>query len=249
LSERMVLVSGAAGGIGAAVAKLFTESGWRVIGVDKRAPAAPIDVDRFFEADISSADQVEQLFMEIEALGGRLEALVNNAAIQICKPLVETEPQEWDEVMAANVRSVYLTSRAAYRLLKAAGGSMINVSSVHALATSRGIAAYAASKGALLALTRALALELAPRIRVNAVLPGAVDTAMLSAGVKRAGGPEASVGDLLGDLAEKQPLGRLGAPRDIAEMVLFLADPDRSAFITGQTFVVDGGALARLSTE
>jgi NAD(P)-dependent dehydrogenase (short-subunit alcohol dehydrogenase family) len=249
LSERMVLVSGAAGGIGAAVAKLFRDSGWRVIGVDKRAPRAPIAVDQFFEADVGSADQVEQLFIEVEALGGRLEALVNNAAIQLCKPLVETEPQEWDEVMAANVRSVYLTSRAAYRLLKAGGGSMINVSSVHALATSRGIAAYAASKGALLALTRALSLELAPRIRVNAVLPGAVDTTMLSAGIKRAGAPGARVDDLLGALAEKHPMGRLGTPLDIAEMVLFLADPDRSAFITGQTFVVDGGALARLSTE
>jgi glucose 1-dehydrogenase len=125
----------------------------------------------------------------------------------------------------------------------------VNVSSVHAVATSPNVTAYAASKGALLALTRAAAIEMAPfGVRVNAVLPGAVDTPMLRAGVLRED-PDADVEVALKQLAERTPLRLVGDPSDIAEGILFLADGGRSRFVTGQVLVIDGGATACLSTE
>jgi NAD(P)-dependent dehydrogenase (short-subunit alcohol dehydrogenase family) len=164
--------------------------------------------------------------------------------------MVDLSVEEWDSVMASNLRSAFLTARMGHRLLRAAGGAIVNISSVHALATSRDIAAYAASKGGLVALTRALALELAPdSIRVNAVLPGAVDTPMLHAGLSRNHVAGDSVAARMADLGSRTVMGRVGKPEEIAQAILFLADGRRSSFVTGQTLVVDGGATARLSTE
>ncbi len=132
-------------------------------------------------------ENLESIFQQARAFTDRLDALVNNAALQIAKPLLETSVEEWDAVMASNLRSVFLGIKLAHPLFKAAGGgAIVNVSSVHAVATSANIAAYAASKGGLLALTRAMAIEFAPdNIRCNAILPGAVDTPMLRAGLNR----------------------------------------------------------------
>jgi NAD(P)-dependent dehydrogenase (short-subunit alcohol dehydrogenase family) len=180
----------------------------------------------------------------------RIDALVNNAAIQICKPLIETTPEEWDSVMAVNVRSVYLAVRYMHPFMQGHDGAIVIVSSVHALATSANIAAYAASKGALAALTRALAIELSPdRLRVNAILPGAVDTPMLREGLGRGHVKGEKMADLMEQLGAKHLIGRVGRPEEIAEAILFLADSDYSSFITGQALIVDGGATARLSTE
>ena len=149
-----------------------------------------------------------------------------------------------DGVLSANLRSVYIMSKYAHPQLKLGEGVIVNVSSVHAIATSESMAAYAASKGAVLALTRAMALELAPDgIRVNALLPGAVDTPMLRAGLAR--WPDIGVNQL----ASRIPLGRIGKPDEIAQAALFLSDNERASFITGQALVVDGGATARLGTE
>ncbi len=136
-------------------------------------------------------------------------------------------------------------------LLKAGnGGAIVNVSSVHAVATSKDIAAYAASKGGMLALTRALAIELAPdSIRVNTVLPGAVDTDMLKAGLNRDHAGGGTTDERLENLAGKTVSGKIGTPDEIARAIYFLADNDESSFITGQPLVIDGGATARLSTE
>jgi NAD(P)-dependent dehydrogenase (short-subunit alcohol dehydrogenase family) len=126
----------------------------------------------------------------------------------------------------------------------------VNVSSVHAVATSSNIAAYAASKGGLLALTRAMAVEWAmDNIRVNAILPGAVDTPMLRAGLNRGHLTGGTVIDRLENLARKTVNGRVGLPEEIAHAIYFLADNSQSSFITGQAMIVDGGATARLSTE
>jgi len=154
-------------------------------------------------------------------------------------------------VMASNLRSVFLGAKLAYPLLKAAGGgAIVNVSSVHAVATSANIAAYAASKGGLLALTRAMAIEFAPdNIRVNAILPGAVDTPMLRAGLNRGHVGGATIYDRLENLARKTVNGRVGKPEEIAHAIYFLADDTQSSFMTGQALIVDGGATARLSTE
>jgi NAD(P)-dependent dehydrogenase (short-subunit alcohol dehydrogenase family) len=251
MNKRSVLITGVAGGIGGATARVFAAAGWHVVGVDRRLVEQLPAVDHLIQADISEPDAPEYIFTQVVENEGQLDALVNNAAVQICKPLVETTPEEWDITMASNIRSVYLSIRQAYPLLKAhGGGAIVNVSSVHAVATSVGIAAYAASKGALLALTRAVALELAPdHIRVNAVLPGAIDTPMLHAGLSRGHVEGSNVEELVRGLGKKHVLGRVGQPEEIGQAILFLADNKQSSFMTGQALVVDGGATARLSTE
>lgn len=244
----MVLISGAAGGIGSATAELFKSAGWSVIGVDKRA-ANITGIDHFFDLDVSDPASVSELFSQVARLTDKVDALVNNAAAQICKSLLETSSDEWDEIMATNARSAFLMTKGVYPLMKHAGGSIVNVSSVHALATSTNIAAYAASKGALLALTRASALELAPNIRVNAVLPGAIDTPMLAEGLGHGQSAVSGEDALIKQLADRHPVQRIGKPNEVAEAIFYLADNARSSFVTGQSLVVDGGAIARLSTE
>ena len=154
-------------------------------------------------------------------------------------------------VMESNLRSVYLAIRHAYPLLKAdGGGSIVNVGSVHAVATSANIAAYAASKGALLALTRALAIEFAAdKVRVNTIQPGAVDTPMLRSGLNRGHLQGDSTMELVRALGARHVIGRVGQPDEIGRAILFLADPTWSSFVTGQALTVDGGATSRLSTE
>lgn len=251
-SQRVVLITGAAGGIGRATVSHFAQAGWRVIGVD-RAPFGSGFPPQglFIQADISIAENLEGIFREASAFTGLLNALVNNAALQIAKPLLETSVEEWDAVMASNLRSVFLGAKLAYPMLKAAGGgAIVNVSSVHAIATSRNIAAYAASKGGLLALTRAMAIEFAAdNIRVNAILPGAVDTPMLRAGLSRGHVSGEDILERLDNLARKTVNGRIGKPEEIAHAIYFLANDEQSSFMTGQALIIDGGATARLSTE
>ena len=251
-TQKTVIITGAGGGIGRATVEWFSQAGWRVIGVD-RAPFTGLfpENGRFIQADISRQDELEAIFATVQGFTNTLEALVNNAAVQITKPLLETSAEEWDLVMASNLRSVFLGAKLAHPLLKAAGGgAIVNVSSVHAVQTSANIASYAASKGGLLALTRAMAIEFASdNIRVNAILPGAVDTPMLHAGLGRG---HAGAGDLhqrLENLASKTVNGRVGKPKEIASAIYFLADDGQSSFMTGQALIVDGGATARLSTE
>jgi len=246
----VVLITGVAGGIGKATAQLFHDAGWKVWGVDVKGGDAPSGVDHYVQADVSKVEDVEHIVSSLNERVGRLDALVNNAAIQITKPLVETEPKEWDHLMDVNVRAAYLLVRQSHSLLKEGGASIVNVSSVHAVATSAEIAAYATSKGALQAFSRALSIELASDdIRVNAVLPGAVDTHMLRAGLERGHAEDGSMEDRLQAFGRKHVIGRIGQPEEIAETILFLADEARSSFITGQSLIVDGGATARLSTE
>ncbi len=248
--KRVVVVTGAAGGIGNAIARLFAENHWHVVGVDLKEGSAIVDAARFLRADVSDPAVNSDLFDDISKHEGHIDALINNAAVQVCKPLVETTPDEWKMVMDSNLGSAYLCARNSHPLMKTKGGAIVNVSSVHAVATSPNLAAYAASKGGLVSLTRALAIELAgDNIRVNAVLPGAVDTSMLRTGLKRWHPGEKNEKDLLDDLAARHVMGRVGQPREIAQSILFLADEKMSSFITGQTLVVDGGATCRLSTE
>lgn len=248
--KRSVLITGVSGGIGSATAHIFSEAGWRVIGVDLQPTGAVKGVDHFIQGDISDVEDAERIFAEVAGREKNLDALVNNAAVQVCRSLVETAPEEWDMVMESNVRSVYLAVRQSYPLMRSGGGAIVNVGSVHAHATSGGVAAYAASKGAVSALTRALAIELAcDKIRVNAVLPGATDTAMLRAGLNRGQTADLDSNELMEKLGARHLFGRIGRPEEIAEAILFLADGDRSSFVTGQELIVDGGATARLSTE
>ncbi|MDX1377856.1 MAG: SDR family oxidoreductase [Anaerolineales bacterium] len=252
MTIKTVLVTGAAGGIGRATVTLFAEKGWRVIGVDRAEFGDDFPKDGLFiKSDISRGEDMEAIFEQALAFTKSLDALVNNAAMQIAKPIIETTVEEWDAVMASNLRSVFLGVKLAHALLKVdGGGAVVNVSSVHAIQTSANIAAYAASKGGLLALTRAMAIEFAPdNIRVNAILPGAVDTPMLRAGLGRGHVGGDDVQERLDNLARKTVSGKIGTSGEIAQAIYFLADNEQSSFMTGQALVVDGGATARLSTE
>ncbi|MDH5506478.1 MAG: SDR family oxidoreductase [Anaerolineae bacterium] len=250
-SPRTVLVTGASAGIGRATVQYFVESGWRVIGLDRHPHDGDFPSDGvFIQADLADPKAVQSAFSQIKDFAPSLDALVNNAAVQLAKPLLQTTLDEWDDLMNVNLRGVFLAIQHAHPLLKSAGGAVVNIASVHALATSAGIAAYAASKGGLLALTRALAIEFAPDgIRVNAVLPGAVDTPMLHAGLDRGHAAGDTLAARLAAIAKNTVIGRVGTPAEIAHAIYFLADNTQSSFMTGQSLVVDGGATARLSTE
>ncbi|MDF1519202.1 MAG: SDR family oxidoreductase [Brevefilum sp.] len=250
--SRILLITGAAGGIGKATVKVFTEAGWQVIGVDRKPKYEGFPENGIYiQSDISLPEAMEEIYEKVEEFTESLDAVVHNAGVQVAKPLIETTAEEWDLVMASNLRSVFLGAKLAYPLLKAKdGGAIVNVSSVHAIATSADIAAYAASKGGILALTRAMAIEFAKDdIRVNAILPGAVDTPMLRAGLGRGHVGDGDLMERLENLARKTVNGRIGQPEEIAKAIYFLADNTQSSFMTGQALVVDGGATARLSTE
>jgi glucose 1-dehydrogenase len=250
--SRVVLVTGACGGIGRATVHLFNSNGWRVLGVDRASFGDDFPANGlFFQADISDPHSIENVFKSISEFTLSMEAVVNNAAVQVAKPIIETTVEEWDAVMASNLRPAFLIARLAHPFLKkGGGGAIVNVSSVHAVQTSSNIAAYAASKGGLLALTRAMAIEFAPdNIRVNAILPGAVDTPMLRSGLGRGHVGDGDMQSRLDNLARKTVNGRIGTPSEIAHAIYFLADETQSSFMTGQAMIVDGGATARLSTE
>lgn len=248
--RRTVLITGVAQGIGKATAQYFHDRGWQVIGGDQRTLSHNVDTMTFHKLDLASSDSIHVFSQWLVGQGVELDALVNNAAVQITKPLIETTQEEWDQTLTTNLTSLYVMATNLFPILKKGKSAVVNVASVHALATSKGIAAYAASKGGAMALTRAMALEFAQNgIRVNAVLPGAVDTDMLRAGLNRGRQEGESVEDRMARLASSTPLGRVGDPVEIASVVYFLADHEQSGFMTGAGLVVDGGATAHLSTE
>jgi glucose 1-dehydrogenase len=251
-SGRVMLITGAAGGVGRGTVRVFAEYGWKIIGIDRNDFGAGFPENgKFINAEISNPGGLGTLFEKVRNISSHLDAVVNNAAVQIAKPILETTLEEWDEVISTNLRSAFIIAKLAHPLLKAAKiSAIVNVSSVHAIATSANISAYAASKGGLLALTRAMAIEFAKdNIRVNAILPGAVDTPMLRAGLERGHLNGGTVSDRLENLARKTVNGRVGTPEEIAHAVYFLADSTKSSFMTGQALIIDGGATARLSTE
>jgi NAD(P)-dependent dehydrogenase (short-subunit alcohol dehydrogenase family) len=245
---KTVVVTGACGGIGSAVVQLFNERQWRTVGVDRAESETSRSCATFIQGDIADHAQLQAIIRQLTR-EERVDALINNAAMAMDKEFAEVTVDDWDLTMNTNVRAAFLLTQGLLPQLARAEGGVVNVASVHAVATSRGVAAYAASKGALVALTRAVALDLASSgVRCNAVCPGATNTAMLRAGMAgaRSGGdPEAN----LQRLTARTPLGRVATPAEIAEAILFLADSATSGFVTGQTLTIDGGATSQLSTE
>ena len=168
--SRIAVITGAATGIGRATLEAFAAAGWEAIGLDRQPAEELPEGARIEQVDVSATEQVETFFAGLRVRHPQLHALVNNPSIPLEKPLVEITPEEWEAVQAINLRSVFLTSRSAFPLLKAAKGAIVNVSSSHAIPTSIHVAAYAASRGGVLALTRAIALEFGTEgVRVNAV--------------------------------------------------------------------------------
>ena len=247
--NRKVVITGVLGGIGFATADLFKKRGWYIIGTDRRQNKNSV-IDEFYNFDIANPKIANKYFKKISNLHKSIDCLINCVGSQMCKPVREITVREWDIIFNTNVRSIYIGIKSLIDSLIIAKGSIVTVSSVHAFATSKNISSYAATKGAVLAFTRAISLELAKNnIRVNAVLPGAVDTRMLREGLKRNIKNGKNLDNILKEFEEKHPLGRIGKPEEIAKAIYFLADNNESSFITGQSLIVDGGAMAQLSTE
>lgn len=240
--DAWALITGAAGGIGRALCAEFRRAGYRVLATDLRPGRLPSDAS--LPADLarlaaSPAYRARFLSRVRRALRGRpLKALVNNAAIQALGPAAGFRQDLWDRTLAINLSAPFWLVQGLLPELARSKGAVVNVASVHARLTKRGFAAYATSKAALLGLTRALAVDLAPRVRVNAVSPAAVDTPMLRAGFVRR--PLA-----LRKLSAFHPAGRIARPGEVAAAAVYLAS-DRAAFITGSELRVDGGIGARL---
>ena len=249
--KRVVFITGVFGGIGYETAKIFKKNCWDVVGMDKFAGKDSEHViDNFLNLDCSVTENVIEARELIENTYGRLDCLVNNSALQVCESIDDTTEEQWDAVFRNNIRTNYLFIKYLHVLLKIHGGSVVNISSVHAMATSKNISAYAASKGAILAFTRSTALEFADdNIRVNAVLPGAVNTNMLRAGMERGNFGGESIESRIDNLGRKTPSKKVGLPEEIAKVIYFFGDYEWSSYVTGQSLVADGGALAQLSTE
>jgi NAD(P)-dependent dehydrogenase (short-subunit alcohol dehydrogenase family) len=250
---RTAVVTGAAKGIGAAVATRLTAAGAGLVACDVDGDALHAHAERLraggarvveVVGDVSRPATAERAAQQAGDEYGGAHVLVNAAGIQRYGTVESTDEAVWNEVLAVNVTSIFLFAKHLVPLMRAAGGgSIVNVSSVQAFVTQTDVVAYAASKGAINALTRAIAVDHAhDQIRCNAVCPGSVDTPMLRATAERFAGAR-DPGDLLADWGSAHPLGRMARPEEVAEVCAFLAGP-RSSFVTGSEVRVDGGLTA-----
>ena len=250
LSGKVALITGGAAGIGRATSLLFAREGAAVVIADVNAQAGQAVAAeitqaggraRFQAADVTRCADGRRLAQQTLHQFGRIDILFNNAGIIRRATILDLSEEDWDRVMSVNVKAIYLLSREVIpHMQKQGGGSIINTASGWGLAGGAKAAAYCASKGAVVLLTKAMAIDHGPQnIRVNCICPGDTDTGMLREEARQLG--ERS--DCFLSDAAKRPLGRVGAPEEIAQAVLYLAS-DASSFVTGTALVVDGGGLA-----
>ena len=250
LEGKVCIITGGGSGIGRATALVFAREGATLVIADKRKAAADAVAAECgdagaeaiaIETDVSRAEDTERMVAETVAAFGRLDVLINNAGYGIAGSILDTEPDDWDALMSVNVRGVFLCARAAIPAMKAnGGGAIVNTASVVANVGIRNRAAYVASKGAVAALTRAIAVDhVGDGIRCNAVAPGTIDTPYFDDMLREA--PNAA--ELRRGLESRQLFDRLGTPEEIADAILFLAN-DESKFATGSILVIDGGMSA-----
>ena len=240
--KKVALVTGGGRGIGRAIVDRYVREGFKVISCGRSKRPSDLDKDVEWEkGDISQTAFVDLLALQIHAQFGRLDVLVNNAGIQIEKTVVDTTDKDWDLLMGANVKGVFLTCRALIPLMAAnGGGSIINIGSISGHVSDPGMAIYNASKAFVHGLTRSIAADHGKEsIRCNAICPGWIMTEMAETAFALADDPRAAMKDALA----RHFVGRFGAPEDVANIAYWLAS-DEAAYVTGQTFTIDGGLTA-----
>jgi NAD(P)-dependent dehydrogenase (short-subunit alcohol dehydrogenase family) len=248
LDGKVAIVTGAGGGIGSAMVERFAAEGAAVVAADVDEDRLRETADRaggatsYLVTDVSRSEDVQRLVATAVERHGKLTTICNNAAISIPGSVEEVSEEDFDRTIAVNLRGVFLGCKYAVpELLKAGGGSIVNTGSVNSLVAEPFLTSYVASKGGVLMLTKAVALDYADRgIRCNCLCPGWVDTPINHPHAERMGGLDG----VLESLPEWQPVGRQGYPQEIASAAVYLAS-DESAFMTGSAFVIDGGMTAR----
>ncbi len=250
LSGKVVIVTGGAKGIGEGCVQKFVDANATVISFDLDDTSLKSQTSKYsnlgsryssHKVDVSNESEVENAISKVKDTHGRIDGLINCAGIQTYGSVVDTTEEIWDKTFNVNVKSMFLTAKhVAPIMITQKSGSIVNISSVQSLMSQKTVVAYAASKGAINALTRASAIDLAiDNVRVNAVLPGSVDTPMLRTSADMHRG-EKSVEEVLSDWGAGHPLGRIAKSSEIGDLAVFLVS-EESAFITGQSIVIDGG--------
>jgi NAD(P)-dependent dehydrogenase (short-subunit alcohol dehydrogenase family) len=234
-SKKVVVVTGGAQGIGRATALYLQQKNYQVVIAD-------VEVFEhlglhFVKADASSETEVQRLIQETVNQYGRIDALVNNVGIGINKPIAELSLEEWNQVLAVNLSSIFLCAKYAETYLRQAKGAIVNIASSRALMSEANTEAYSASKGGVVALTHALAVSLGPDVRVNCISPGWIETGEWQNEPREVKHSDADKGQHL--------VGRVGRPDDIAAMVYYLLS-EESGFISGQNVVIDGGMTKKM---
>lgn len=247
-TNNVVLITGVNGDIGKAIAKQFKDYNWTVVGIDKDKCLNTKHMDTFICKDLTQPNAIKNIIFDIQKTYNKLSCIVNNAALQICKPIWELTEEDWDNTYNCNVKISFLLVKYGLELLKTSHNpNIINIGSVHATNTSNNISAYSSSKCALVGLTRNMAIELSKyNIRVNSISPGAIDTKMLRSGLLRGNIQSDKEEILLHNLENKHLLGKIGSPENIADIVYYITNNN---FITGSNLIIDGGASIKLSTE
>ena len=244
LSHRVAVVTGGTGGIGTAICARLNREGATVIAADRDAPKGEMPTGiRYIALDVTREDSVAEMMANIKAEEGQIDILVNAAGIEIEKTIEDTSLEEWNLIFAVNVTGTFLVSKMALPLMRKTGaGSIINFGSYDGFIADPQLAAYCATKGAVHALTRAMACDHGPEnIRVNAICPGYIDTPMLQSFF----GDSGDIETLKGAVRDVHPIGRYGTPDDVAGLVYWLAG-DEARYASGQLWVLDGGLTAQV---
>lgn len=253
LKDRVAIVTGGAKGIGWGICKVLSQKGAKICLVDWDEENGKISAEEikqsggdamFFLCDVSQEDQVQAMIAATVEHFGKIDILVNNAGIGVYKPVLETSGEDWDHCLAVNLKGQFLCSKYVIPHMQKIGkGAIVNISSVHSFQTVNGVAPYAASKGGITALTRNMAIDYGPTIRVNSIAPGWVLTPLIQSIFD---GYDDPVGQQR-EVERRQVMKRIGQPEDIGYAVAFLVS-DEASFITGTQLFVDGGLTAQLES-